>query len=65
MDEKELYRMQMEIEQLRERQRYLENQVQEVTTTMKMGKGMVFGIVFILGSAGLALGTGLKKLWNL
>ena len=65
MDEKELYRMQMEIERLREKQRQLEDQVQEVTTTMKMGKGMVFGIVFILGSAGMALGSGLKRLWNL
>ena len=72
MDEHEIVRLQMivaaqqkEIDNLGEGYKDLSTRVDSVTATMRMGKGMLFGIVFVLGSAGIAIGQSLKRLLNI
>ena len=65
VDEHEIVRLQMREAALEKRVDELEAQVKSLLATMRVGKGALLGVVFVLGTAGMALGRGIKALWGI
>ena len=58
--QQELKSLEDELEEEKASRKELETELKKVTDKLKIGKGIVITLVFMLGGAGMALGTGIK-----
>lgn len=56
--------LQQEVENLKTEVAQLRSTQQDIRDTMKVGKGMIVALVFLLGSGVLALGEGIKRIFG-
>ena len=58
--QQELKSLEDELEEEKAARKELETELKGVTDKLKVGKGIVITLIFMLGGAGVALGTGIK-----
>ena len=58
--EKETKTLKEELKTEKEAREFLEEKLEGFTDKLKVGKGIIITLLFMLGGAGMALGTGIK-----